>query len=208
MLKMTRTPTYLLLAVGLAFQTCGQTTKSGEDFTIDPDIEHEAEKYISPLGANELDTLGLIYSNQLKWDLFEEGKLVHSTKDTTASMPFKAFYYWTSDSLHIDGGFGIFTTLGFAVTICDNKATVKHLLSVDEFPIYKLYETDSLQLRIDVPCNNTKLTLTALPNMYESEPVYGLVEFESEDFYEEGNDGIKKFRSNMIIYFRAIKVDF
>jgi len=206
---MTRTLTYLLLATGLALQTFGQTNKTKDNLTIDLSIKDEVEKYISPFGEKTLDSLGLIYNNQIKWDVFEGEKLIHSTRDSTNGAPFKAFYQIKDDTLFIVGEYGLISgfRFGFISTTHSNQISVRHFFC-DETPTFKLKETDTLQYCIDVSCLSSNLTLTKMPKSNDTETLYGLAEFETENFYEKSNDGVRKIRSKMSIYFRALQRNF
>ncbi|NJM78438.1 MAG: hypothetical protein HC854_00165, partial [Flavobacterium sp.] len=82
--------------------------------------------------------------------------------------------------LNIDGGFGIFGTIGFCIKIKDNRTEVFHMLSSDDFPAYAYKEKDSLIMRLEVPCKNTRIILSEIPNVKDRQIIYGCVEFESE----------------------------
>ena len=43
------------------------------------------------------------------------------------------------------------------------------MLASDEFPTYSMTQNGKLELRIEVPCNNTMLTLSKVPNLKEEE---------------------------------------
>ena len=128
---------------------------------------------------------------------------------------FKSFFYWTGDTLKIDGAFGLFTGIGFSIKIYNNKATLYHLLSSDENPCFAYNETDSITFRLNVPCNDTKIILSETPDSTKNHTIYGCVEFKSKDFYQSGmiingkeTEKRNKMRSNMKIYFKAKKLDF
>jgi len=60
--------------------------------------------------------------------------LIFRSIDSSKKQIFKLFYLWKSDTLTIDGAFGLFGGLGFGIDIYKNIATLYHMLSSDDFP--------------------------------------------------------------------------
>ena len=65
-------------------------------------------------------------------------------------------------------------------------------------------------MRLEVPCSDTKIVLSEIPDSTKKQIIYGLVEFKSNDFYSasgaflEGEEPKrKKTRNNMKIYFKS-----
>lgn len=197
--------------------SCGQSTKDNLTgvLTIDPSIKTEVEKIISPseFGAG-LDKI-LIYNNLMLVDFYEDDILnVSLQEQDKKSTIFKSFYYWQGDTLAIDGAFGLFGGTGFSLKIVKDKATLYHLLASDEFPTYAYREKDSLIFRLEVPCTNTKIILSEIPDSSKNQIIYGYVEFKSGDYYASSGsaDGQemmprKKQRANMKVYFKSAKLD-
>ena len=200
----------------IAFSSCGHTNSSGniKGLTIDPDIKKEVEKYIteSELEKGPSPANGL-YVNTFIGDVYEDDKPVAWLKGSSEKKTaFKSFYYWVGDTLEIDGAFGMFTSFGFSIKVAKGKATVFHLLSADENPYYAYHEKDSLLFRLEVPCTDTKIILSALPVPAKEQTIFGYVEFKSDDYYQSSGsvDGQEilprnKERANMKIYFKSIK---
>lgn len=197
--------------------SCGQSTKSNsiDGLIIDPNIKTEVEKNIT---ASELDAVKdkiLIYNNLMLVDLYEDDKLIVSLKEKDGKgTVFKSFYYWQGDTLGIDGAYGLFGGSGFSINIVNGKATVYHMLSSDDFPSYAYKEKDSLIFRLEVPCTETKITLSEIPDSTKKQIIYGYVKFKSGDYYASSGfaDGQeilprKKQRANMRIYFKSAKLD-
>lgn len=202
--------TFILLSMSLV--SLGQNAKhDSKSFAIDKHIEKEVESKISESQFGEIEKDVLIYENTLIIDYFENDSLTISTKGKDKKVVFKSFFYNYNDTLTIDGAYGLFEGVGFSIKIKNNKATVYHMLASDEFPSYSINENDSLEYRIEVPCTNTKLTLSKRPKLKNGEIIYGMVEFESENYYQSGPMSDekeigprKKIRMNMKIYFKSM----
>lgn len=197
--------------------SCGQSPKDNlmGGLTIDPNIKNEVAKNITPseFGAGQ-DKI-LIYNNRILLDFYEDDKLSISLKEQdNKSTVFKSFYYWKGDTLGIDGAFGLFGSIGFSIKIIKGNATLYHMLASDDFPSYAYKEKDSLIFRLEVPCTETKIVLSEIPDSTKNQIVYGYVEFKSGDYYASSGsaDGQeilprKKQRANMRIYFKSAKLD-
>lgn len=197
--------------------SCGQSTngKSIGELTIDPNIKTEVEKNITPSEFGVGQENNLIYNNRMLLDLYENDKLSISLKEQdNKSTVFKSFYFWQDDTLRIDGAFGLFGGTGFSIKIIKEKATLYHMLASDDFPSYAYKEKGSLIFRLEVPCSETKILLSEIPDSIKNQTVYGYVEFKSGDYYASSGsaDGKeilprKKQRANMRIYFKSVKLD-
>jgi hypothetical protein len=210
---------YLIIIITFCstLYSCGQSTKENSTggLTIDPNIKTEVEKNISTseFGAGQ-DKI-LIYNNLMLVDFYEDDKLNISLKEQdNKSTVFKSFYYWQGDTLGLDGAFGLFGGTGFSIKIIKGKATLYHMLASDDFPSYAYKEKDSLIFRLEVPCTDTKIVLSEIPDSTKNQVVYGYVEFKSGDYYASSGsaDGQeilprKKQRANMRIYFKSAKLD-
>ncbi|RKO71207.1 hypothetical protein D7322_13725 [Sphingobacterium puteale] len=195
----------------------GQTTKDNltVGLTIDPNIKTEVEKNItiSEFGARQ-DKI-LIYNNRMLLDFYEDDKLSSSLKEQdNKSTVFKSFYYWQGDTLGIDGAFGLFGGTGFSIKMVKGKATLYHMLASDNFPSYAYNQKDSLIFRLEVPCTDTKIILSEIPDATKNKVIYGYVEFKSGDYYSSSSAANgqeilprKKHRANMKIYFKSAYVD-
>ncbi len=200
----------------LTLSACGQNDNSDiiKSFKIDPKIKNDVEKNISKSEFGEGGDI-LIYNNRMLIDLYENDKLNISLKEQdNKSTVFKSFYYWQSDTLSIDGAFGLFGGTGFSIKIIKGEATLYHMLASDEFPSYSYKEKDSLIFRLEVPSSNTKIVLSDIPDSTKHQVVYGYVEFKSGDYYASSGSADeeeilprKKLRANMKIYFKSSKLD-
>lgn len=198
--------------------SCGQSTKDNSInvFIIDPNIKTEVEKNISPSEFGAGQDKFLIYNDRMLLDFYENDKLNITLKEQDdKSTVFKSFYYLHGDTLGIDGAFGLFGGTGFTVKVIKGKATLYHMLASDDFPSYAYNEKDSLTWRLEIPCTDTKIVLSEIPDSTKKQIVYGYVEFKSGNYYASSGsaDGQeilprKKQRANMKIYFKSSYIEF
>lgn len=205
--------TFILLSICLV--SCGQDAEHSSDkIRIDKGVEKEVESKISESQFGNMSKDLLIYENTLLADYFENDSLTMSTKGQDKKLVFKSFFYNHNDTLTIDGAYGMFGGFGFSIKIKDGNATIYHMLASDEFPTYSMNKNDSLEFRIEVPCTDTKLTLSKMPELKDGEIIYGMVEFESGNYYQSGPmvnekeiEPRKKVRMNMKVYFKSMYLD-
>jgi hypothetical protein len=206
-----------ILTFCVTLPTCGQTKKfdSIKGLTIDPNIKREVEKHIE--NSKEFDsfkTAMQVYTNSIFVESYENDSLILSSTDYKNMQVFKSFYLWKGDTLTIDGAVGLFGGIGFGIDIYKDNATLYHMLSSDDFPSYAYNEKDSLVFRLQVPCTDTKIILSEIPDSIKKQVIYGYVEFKSANYFvdnsQPGGHEIlprQKLRNNMKIYFKSSKLD-
>lgn len=200
---------YLLTVLtGAMLWACNQARVTGIE--IDPAIQQEAEKKFTAIkGSDQSNVKHLFYENPVAFEFFEDDSLVLSSEGQFIEQQFKSFYLWKNDTLLIDGSIGWFGGGGFAIEVVNNKATVYHMLSADDFPVYAYGENTDLLYRLQVPCTDVKAVISELPEKGKNRLIYGYVEFKSGDYYLEANINEdkaprrKKSRSNMKMYFKS-----
>ena len=101
------------------------------------------------------------------------------------------------------------------IDIYKNNATLYHMLSSADFPSYAYKENDSLIFRLEVPCSDTRIILSEIPDSTKKQIIYGYVEFKSGNYFASSGsaDGQEilprqKLRNNMKLYFKSSKFDF
>lgn len=206
-----------LFFASLTIYSLGQTKKSNdiEGLKINPKIEEEAKKNIKDLKELEDLNVGMqIYESKVALEFYENDSLILSTMDNPKSIISKSFYYWKGDTLVVDGGIGLAVGAGFSIRLIMNKATVCHMVSSDESPMYAYGETTDIIYRLDVPCRDFVVVLSELPKKGGKQIIYGYVEFTSDTYFtrqgiEDGKEigPRKKSRSNMKMYFRSGPAD-
>lgn len=207
-----------LLTILIACTTYGQrnANRSINGLMIDPGVKDEVEKHISRLRLENMpnEAEDLVYNNTIIGEMYENDKqIVSLTSALNKKSVFRSFYYWQGDTLGIDGAFGMYTGVGFSIKVVRNNAVLYHLLSAGENPSYAYQERDSLKFRLEVPCSDTKIILSELPDFTNAQTIYGYVEFKSESYYQskglvDGEEVLprKKEKGNMKIYFKSFKL--
>ncbi len=202
----------------MTLTACGQTTSTSnvEGLTIDPTIKKEVEKHIET--SKEYEMFGdkmQVYLNSSEIQSYENDCLIFNSKFGENEAPFKSFYLWSGDTLIIDGAVGIWGGIGFGIEIVNNKARLYHMLSSDDFPSYSYNENDSLIFRLEVPCTDTKIVLSEIPDSIKKQIIYGYVEFKSDNYFASsgstnGQENLprQKLKNNMKLYFKSGKLDF
>ncbi len=204
---------YTTLIFTLLLISCSNEQKRSniKGLTIDSNIKDEVEKHLADQSKFEqFSDFMQVYSNSLSIENYENDRLVVSSMDFSRKLPFKSFYLWNKDTLGINGAYGLFGGTGFYIEITDNKAELFHMLSADDFPTYAYKEKDSLIMRLEVPCTDTKIILSEIPDSTKNQIIYGFVEFKSNEFYSVSNIYVegeepkrKRTRNNMKIYFKS-----
>ena len=200
----------------LTLTACGQTKNSStiKGLIIDPSIKNEVEKHIE--SSKELDMFKdkmQVYVNSGFIESFQNDSIIFSSSKQESKAPFKSFYLWKADTLTIDGAFGLFGGIGFGIDIYKSNATLYHMLSSDDFPSYAYKENDSLIFRLEVPCTDTKIILSEIPDSTKKQIIYGYIEFKSGSYFASSGsaDGHEilprlKLRNNMKLYFKSGKL--
>ena len=197
----------------LSITSCKNSNDVGDvnGLKIDPNIKSAVEQNIESVKElNEVNDKMQIYSNSLYTVSYQNDTLLFSLKNIPQKIIFKSFYYWNGDTLNIDGAYGLFGGTGFCIKTIKKGATLYHMLSSDDFPSYCYKPNDSLIYRLEVPCTETKIILSEIPDSTKKQIIYGYVEFKSKDFYSSsgetnGKEGLPriKCRNNMKIYFKS-----
>jgi len=205
-----------ILTLCIILSKCGSYKNYNiiKGLTIDPNIKTEVEKHIED--SKKFDAFKSemeIYMNSISVESFKDDSLTFRSTDTLKKQVFKSFYLWKDDTLTIEGAFGVFGGIGFGIDIFKNNATLYHMLSSDEYPSYAYNEKDSLISRLQVPCTDTKIILSEIPDSTKSQVIYGYVEFKSVNYFagngqQDGHETLprQKLRNNMKIYFKSRKL--
>jgi hypothetical protein len=185
----------------LFLNSCQQKT---EGFRIDKTIQKEVEERTKSTEFSSSTNETFLYETSADIEFFEDGEVEYDSKGEIKTM-FRSYYYEQEGVISIVGAYGMFDGFGFSIKIQDNKATVYALVSSGDLPNYSLTEDGKREAKLEVPCTNAKLILSKYPEVKNNDPIYGYVEFESQDFYSglEYQNQTQQ-RLNMKVYFKAI----
>ena len=106
------------------------------------------------------------------------------------------------DSLYLKGLMGSFSGFGYDILLTSDTCEVYHFAGSDA-PIYKLNPTDSLSLGVTVPCRTYSLVFTEEPKIEAGSVIGGRIELQSEEYYEAIDGKAKKYRIDIISYFKT-----
>jgi hypothetical protein len=147
-------------------------------------------------------------SNKVYMKHFEDDELLGDTFQEPGEMLFNCTYFYLGDTLKIHGVFGMFGGFGFKAEIIDNKSIVYHFVISDDWPLYSQTADGELIQRMKVVCNEWTLTLDRQPEVTDHEPIFGIVTFNSNEFYHsnpniEAENSRTKLQTSMKIYFKS-----
>jgi hypothetical protein len=177
----------------------GQSKPAGlpDTVLIYPDFQETVEQHIREADV-ALRLPEWVYYNRLYANMYENDKLILSTKDSAAmNRYFQSFYYWQDDTLVIDGTFGLLGGYGFSLKIHKGKAQLYYLVTTDEnWYCYAYTEKSRLLTRLEVPCTNTSIILSEIPGPM-NQTIYGYVKFKSDPYFVNKNLGEKFFKEDV-----------
>ena len=189
--------TILLLVLLSMFQLCSaqqQKHFANGIYIIDSKVKELVKKKIP---SYESTAVGSTFIK-----MYENDSLVFDNYVTGKSLEELDMSFLWGDTANIFGFSGMTAGFGFNIFLCKDTCMVYHIVKTDA-EIYKLHKTDSLEFGLNVPCVSYKLTLAEKPKFKEGEVIEGMIELTSDSYYEDGNDGEKKYRMQLTSYFKA-----
>ncbi len=206
---------FQFIGLVLILNSCDLYTQSNSStFEISKTIDGEVKAKISKSEIASTNDAFEVYNNVMIADYYENDSLVISRKMKERVLPFKSFYYAQNDTMSIDGAYGMFGGIGFSIKIIKGTPVIYHMAAGDNSPTYCITNDGELKYRIEVPCTKSRLTLSKLPNTNDQETIYGVVEFESTEYYQAGAtvqgkeiEDRMKIRMDMKIYFKSNYLD-
>src|SRR5690554_338825 len=184
---MKKTTIFTFILINFLLSACGQTQTdvNKSAYQINSEIEEQIEQKIKTFNGVSMGSMDFkIYQNDsLIADTDSKGKSIECMLMTTLS----------GDTASILGFMGMFAGFGYQIDLFQDTCIVRHFAKSDA-EIYKLKKTDSLTFGVSVPCKSYKLTLTEKPTIKKGEIISGIIELESEDYYEVSNGDENKYR--------------
>jgi hypothetical protein len=200
--NITRTLTTLFTVfLFLALSSCGQNPGpvNYHGYSVDNMVKKSvALKVKSFNGAAQSSMDFKMYENDsLIADTYATGKRIDECMTMTSL---------EGDSINITGWLGISAAFGYQIVLFRDTCIVVHFAQSDA-EVYKLREHDSLEFGVIVPCKHYTLTLSEKPNFKKGQVLEGVVELNSEDYYEVANGEEKRCKVQLTSYFRTAPIE-
>ncbi len=193
---MRKTTIFTFMLISFLFSACGQT-QSGSNasaYKINSEIEEQIEE--------KFKTFNGVTMGSMDFKIYQNDSLIADTDSKGKSIECMLMTNLTSDTVNITGFMGMFAGFGYHIELFKDTCIVSHFAKSDA-EIYKLNKTDSLTFGVSVPCKSYKLTLTKKPIIKKGEIISGIVELESEEYFEVANGDENKYRVVLKGYFRT-----
>ena len=161
-------------------------------YTVDNTIATEIDKKIEPFQGK--------YNANLSFIVYENGREVIK-KDNKPALSFTSF---SNNIVAVDclngtnDGFGFFLMIGKDTSFINFK-----VLSKSDSILFRSANASALQPELLVNCVNSKVTLAQAPMFVQGEVIQGLVDLESEPFYEVRNNKERKVNFRIVAFFKS-----
>lgn len=174
---------FILTSIVMILISCSEQNSSSP--IIDASIKEEAKKHFSTTPfSDQVGQLIMLYKNDIEIEYSEDGQIVKTMKlDDPNPTLFKSNLTAKEDTLIIGGLYGLWGGSGFRINLLNEEYQIVHLTNSDEFPSYSNTREGEYQYLLKTPCKNTKLILSKEPSKFETDTIFGYIEFESEKYF-------------------------
>ena len=193
---MKKTALFTFILINFLFSACGQTRTYGNKSTyqINSEVEEQIEQKVK--------TFNGVSMSSMDFKMYQNDTLIADTESKGKSIECMLLTTLFGDTVSITGFIGMFAGFGYQIELFKDTCIVRHFAKSDT-EIYKLKKTDSLTFGVSVPCKSYNLILTEKPTITKGEIISGIVELESEDYFEVSNGDENKYRVVLKGYFRT-----
>jgi hypothetical protein len=206
----------LCLITILICGSCVFSSENNNPIIIDKDIQKKVESEIIDSVPTNQNRCELDYLNRFNPEFYSNDSL----KYFSIKNQFKPF--WSSwgikgDTMKLYGffNFGEGGEIGFEMNKTDRIPQVYLSIYAGMMSMFSPTKDGEIERITKVPTKTSKITFSEMPNSSRQNTVYGLIEFESKDFfkvtkYENGKEipnQRERVRMNMKIYFKANRCD-
>jgi hypothetical protein len=185
----------------LAFSACGPGPApiACKGYLVDKSVEQKVNSKIGAFHRKAQSFMDFkIYENDsLTWDSQETKKIRDQCMTMTTL---------EGDTINIVVFLGMAAGFGYQIALFRDTCMVVHFAKSDA-EIYKLRENDSLEFGVNVPCKHYTLTLSERPNFKKGQVLNGVVDLDSENYFEVANGTEKRCRVQLTGYFRTDPVE-
>lgn len=191
---------FTLLSFLLFLSSYGQQqTNIIESIKIDKKIKEKVDRKVS---LEQSDIYGLF---DLK--IYKNDTLVFDTYQTNQSLKTRiSATLIGSDTIAIIGNPHPF--YGFEIMIINDKVSVLYKQGKLAGNSYRLQPNEFWKSKIAVPCKSYNLTLVKKPEFRSKEELEGIVELQSDEYYELANSSVNKLKVSLTGYFKTEKLPF
>ena|SRR5690554_1041917 len=193
---MKNTVIFTLILIYFLFSACGQT--KSDSFKNTYQFNSKIKKQIE----QKVKTFNGVTMGSMDFKMYENDSLIVDSDSKGKSIECILNSNLSGDTVSITGFMGMFAGFGYQIKLYKDTCIVSHFATSDA-EIYKLKKTDSLTFGVSVPCKSYSLTLTEKPTIKKGEIISGIVELESEDYFEVANGVENKYRVVLKGYFRT-----
>ena len=193
---MRKTTIFTFMLISFLFTAYGQTQSGSNEsaYQINGEIEEQIEEKVK--------TFNGVTKGSMDFKIYQNDSLIADTDSKGKSIECLLMTNLTSDTVNITGFMGMFAGFGYQIELFNDTCLVSYF-AISDAEIYKLNKTDSLTFGVSVPCKSYKLTLTKKPIIKKGEIISGIVELESEEYFEVANGDENKYRVVLKGYFRT-----
>ena len=197
---------FLAVIICVLTWSCEEEFKYNNQLVIDSSIKEEVVKYVKGLSKATSDSQSYLYDNNIMFDYFVDDSLKLSFKDQGYKTLCTTFHRKTDDAILMTAEYDLLGGVGHAIRLVKDEVNVYYIVSAKrEAPSYALNPSDVLAQQLYIPCSNFNLVLSQIPKGDLNESIYGMLEFETDDFYKKDKrtKELKKEKNTVKIYFKS-----
>jgi hypothetical protein len=193
---MKKSAIFAFILINFLFLACRQTknNSNNEAYQIDIKIKEQIKQKVK--------TSGIVTMGSMDFKMYQNDSLIVDTYSKDKSIDCRLITTLNGDTASITGFMGMFSGFGYQIGLFKDTCIVRHFAKSDT-EIYKLSKTDSLTFGVSVPCKSYKLTLVETPILKKGEIISGIIELESEDYFEVANGDENRYRIELKGYFKT-----
>lgn len=175
------------------FSSCGQSRQSkGDIYKVDSSVVSTINQKIAPFNGKSNASISFV--------MYEGDKAIISD-DNTAALSFTSF---SKNVVAIDCLNGTNDGFGFFLMLSKDSSLVNFkVLSRNESVSFKSSQQSAASPELLVKCVNSRVTLAREPGYVQGEVIEGIVELESEYFYEVRANKERKVKFRVEAYFKS-----
>ena len=176
----------------ISLASCGQTSLP---YTIDPTINKTVDENIKTTMTQTLNAIKSVetINDSTKLENFGLGKNLDAITDA----------YLSNDTIYIISALAARdATFGYKVILTKQNFIVNYFSVADE-NIFKFQKSDNPERKISFECPINKLTLSQKAEFKVGEPIEGVLELTTNDYWTVSNETETKIKKALTGYFKT-----